>query len=178
MNNYYDIDDILADGQKVPCNFEITVPGLGYLQGHMDGDMKENTKLELPLWMAELLAVSGVTPDSPNSFISLLSPPPFGSKVLNALKSDPLNVDLKQQCSVYYLLAERWLSIFGDVELATILMETLKKRASLTYDYAHNSRGAQYESDFAAKLDEFERKMFKTAHDSAKDLRKWLVKRS
>ena len=29
--SYYDIDAILTDAHKIPCTFEIDVPGLGYL---------------------------------------------------------------------------------------------------------------------------------------------------
>lgn len=32
--SYYDIDAILTDAQKLPCTFELDVPGLGYLDGN------------------------------------------------------------------------------------------------------------------------------------------------
>jgi len=37
--SYYDIDAILTDAQKVPCTFEITIPGLGYLEGNPNDDV-------------------------------------------------------------------------------------------------------------------------------------------
>jgi hypothetical protein len=55
--SYYDIDAILTDAQKVPCTFELTVPGLGYVEGNMSGDMKQGSKVELPLWLGEMLAL-------------------------------------------------------------------------------------------------------------------------
>lgn len=39
MGSYYDIDTILTDAQKVPCSFELSVPGLGYLDGNSGGDV-------------------------------------------------------------------------------------------------------------------------------------------
>ena len=39
MGSYYDIDAILTDAQKVPCTFEIDVPGLGYIDGNASGDV-------------------------------------------------------------------------------------------------------------------------------------------
>ena len=58
MGSYYNIDAILTDAQvghgffyfkcksrllttkqKVPCTFELTVPGLGYLQGNAGEDV-------------------------------------------------------------------------------------------------------------------------------------------
>ena len=58
MSSYYDVDAILTDSQKVPVTFEIDVPGLGYLNGNVGGDIKAGTKVELPLWLGEMLAVS------------------------------------------------------------------------------------------------------------------------
>jgi len=72
--SYYDVDAILTDGQKLPCTFEIDVPGLGYLDGNPGGtvrfvndarqslltllQIKAGTKLDLPLWLGVMLAVS------------------------------------------------------------------------------------------------------------------------
>lgn len=39
MSSYYDVDAILTDAEKVPCTFELTVPGLGYLDGNSGGDV-------------------------------------------------------------------------------------------------------------------------------------------
>ena len=39
--SYYDIDAILTDAQKVPCTFELDVPGLGFLDGNSGGDVRE-----------------------------------------------------------------------------------------------------------------------------------------
>jgi hypothetical protein len=57
MSSYYDVDAILTDAQKVPCTFELTVPGLGFLEGNMSGEMKQGSKVELPLWLGEMLAL-------------------------------------------------------------------------------------------------------------------------
>lgn len=32
--SYYDVDAILTDVQKLPCTFQLDVPGLGYLDGN------------------------------------------------------------------------------------------------------------------------------------------------
>lgn len=72
--SYYDVDTILTDAQKVPCTFQLDVPGLGYLDGNPGGtvsamnlrperttlnsQIKAGTKIDLPLWLAVMLAVS------------------------------------------------------------------------------------------------------------------------
>lgn len=40
MGSYYDVDTILTDAQKVPCTFELSVPGLGYLDGNSGADVR------------------------------------------------------------------------------------------------------------------------------------------
>lgn len=79
MSSYYNIDNILTDAQvslptsthlltptnsskKVPCTFELEVPNLGYLDNNAGHALKSGTRLDLPLWLAEMLAVS-----SPNA---------------------------------------------------------------------------------------------------------------
>ena len=39
MGSYYNIDAILTDAQTVPCTFELGVPGLGYIDDHVGGDV-------------------------------------------------------------------------------------------------------------------------------------------
>lgn len=39
--SYYDVDTILTDAQKVPCTFQLDVPGLGYLDGNPGGTVRE-----------------------------------------------------------------------------------------------------------------------------------------
>ena len=71
--SYYDIDAILTDAQKVPCTFELTVPGLGYVEGNMSGDMKQGSKVELPLWLGEMLALRYVAPPHVRPVIQVTS---------------------------------------------------------------------------------------------------------
>ncbi|KAK9470822.1 DNA replication complex GINS protein-like protein psf3 [Dipodascopsis tothii] len=177
-NKYYSLDDILTDGQKVPVTFNLTVPGMGYLDDNSTANapIKEGTRLELPLWMAEILAISGVSEDTEDGFVTLGNPPQFANKVLNALKSDATSVDLRSQSAMFYRLAERWLSMVQDDDLATVLLETLKKRAAELRDHAHNPRSALIgdQQDFLGKLDETEVLLFRTAHDSSKEFKSWL----
>lgn len=39
MGSYYNIDAILTDAQKVPCTFDLDIPGLGYLEENAGGDV-------------------------------------------------------------------------------------------------------------------------------------------
>lgn len=44
--SYYDVDAILTDSQKLPCTFELDVPGLGYLEGNAGGTVSSSTQDE------------------------------------------------------------------------------------------------------------------------------------
>lgn len=174
--SYYDVDAILTDAQKVPCTFELTVPGLGYLEGNMSGDMKAGSKIELPLWLGEMLALSQSL--NTQSLVTLDPPTALSPRVLNALKADPRTVDLRALAPHFYNLGARILELFDEEEMIEVLsevslslglgmrilsrwltsMQTYKARAAVIADQAHNPRGALGEgADFMRGLDENER---------------------
>ncbi|KAK8165221.1 DNA replication complex GINS protein psf3 [Phyllosticta citrichinensis] len=173
-NSYYDIDAILTDAQKVPCTFELTVPGLGYLDGNAGQDMKQGTKVELPLWLGEMLAVS--SPAAGFSMATLDLPAALSARVVNALKADSRTVDLRALAPHFFTLGARMLELFEEEEMGEILSESFKARAKVIADQAHNPRGALGEgADFLRGLDESERQLFRAAHDSAKAVRLWMA---
>ncbi|KAJ9666659.1 DNA replication protein [Coniosporium apollinis] len=156
MGGYYDIDAILTDAQKVPCTFELTVPGLGYLDGNVGGDVRSY----------ELLA------QGPTPLLTLDLPTSLSPRVLNALKADPRTVDLRALAPHFYALGARMLELFEEEEVGDVLSE----RAAVLADQAHNPRGAMGEgADFLRGLDEQERRLFRAAHDSAKAVRTWMA---
>ncbi|KAA6410891.1 MAG: DNA replication complex GINS PSF3 [Lasallia pustulata] len=170
--SYYDIDAILTDAQKVPCTFELDVPGLGFLDGNSGGDIKRGMRVSLPLWLGELLAVQRL---GNSAIVSLDLPDTLSPRVLNALKADPKTVDLRALAQHFYGLAARVLNLFEEEEIVDILTETFKKRAAEIADHAHNPRGALGEgAEFLRGLDEMERQLFRSAHDSAKAMRIWM----
>ena len=46
MEDYYDIDQILATEERVPVTFNCNAQGLGYLVHGVEEDLAEGTKLE------------------------------------------------------------------------------------------------------------------------------------
>ncbi|KAF2449455.1 DNA replication complex GINS protein PSF3 [Karstenula rhodostoma CBS 690.94] len=170
MTSYYDVDAILTDAQKVPCTFELSVPALGFLEGNMSGDVKQGSKVELPLWLGEMLAIS----QSP-SLVSLDHPSALSQRVLNALKADARTVDLRALAPHFYNLGARVLELFEEEEMIEVLSDAFKSRAAVIADQAHNPRGALGEgADFMRGLDENERQLFRASHDSAKAVRTWM----
>lgn len=171
--SYYDLDDILADGEKVPCRFNITVPGLGYLEGNPGKAIEKDTKIELPLWLAEILAVCELLEESQQSFIDLSDPEFINFNVLNAVKTSPINIDLHKLVPNYYKLIEKWCVMFNDKELIETIMIMLRERAFEINNFAGNSN-KQINNEFLYTLDEFEKRLYKMTSESNKYMRKWL----
>jgi GINS complex subunit 3 len=138
--SYYDIDAILTDAQvnlsvpvpdslllsnnpqKLPCTFEVDVPGLGYLESSSSSpDIKAGTRLQLPVWLAEMLAVSQRLGTFTN-VITLDVPTTFAPRVQNALKADPRTVELRSLATHFYGLGERVLALFEEDELCEVLI--------------------------------------------------------
>ena len=130
----------LIEQQKVPCTFELSVPNMGYLQGNPGEDVcvspissdiptetdllsqiKQGSKVELPLWLAEMLAVSN--PSGNSSLATLDLPQALSQRVMNALKADPKTVDLRAQAQHFYNIGARMLELFEEEEMVYILTD-------------------------------------------------------
>lgn len=118
-SSYYSIDAILTDCQKAPCTFELAVPHLTPLNN--GSAIEKGTKLELPLWMADMLAMSKPEGPTAPSLASLDMPSALGPRVINALKADPKSVDIKAQAKWFYGLGERMLDLFEEEEMTEVL---------------------------------------------------------
>ncbi|KAL4990651.1 hypothetical protein BDW68DRAFT_31521 [Aspergillus falconensis] len=170
--SYYDIDSILTDAQKLPCTFELDVPGLGILEGNPGENIKAGTRIDLPLWLGEMLSIGARLGTS--RLVTLDIPSALSERVMNALKADPRTVDLRSLAPNYYRLSERVLELFEEEEMVDILSNTFKKRAAEIADHAHNPKGALGDGvEFLQGLDETERQLFRVAHDGAKETRIW-----
>ncbi|KAF7845635.1 hypothetical protein BT93_L1493 [Corymbia citriodora subsp. variegata] len=170
--SYYDVDAILTDAQKLPCTFGLDVPGLGYLDGNPGSTMKTGSKIDLPLWLGVMLAVSNSQSNEP--LLTLEYPSALQQRVINAMKADPKSVDIRAQAPHFYALAFRVLEIFEDDDVVATLSETFRARAAEIADHAHNVRGGLAEGQtFLASLDELERSLYRAAHDGRKAVRAW-----
>lgn len=117
-SKYYDPDAILTEAQKAPCTFELTVPELSALNA--GSTVEVGTKLDLPLWLAEMLAMS--KPAGPSSSLASMDvPSALGPKVMAALAAGPKSVDIRAQAQWFYGMGERILNLFDDEELADVL---------------------------------------------------------
>lgn len=94
-------------------------------------------------------------------------------KVLNALKSSPLSVNVHGIHPHFYKLAERWTEMFSDRELAELAMYVLKERAFEINKFSCNTN-KQVNNEFLSTLDEFEKEIYKASGESNRQIRTWL----
>jgi GINS complex subunit 3 len=189
--SYYDVDAILTDGevrsspslqsyahadqrQKVPCTFELEVPYLGHLNNAPTQVLKPGTALTLPLWLAQLLALASSGDSSPP--LTLNMPPCLGTTVLSALKADPRAVPLRDQSVHLYGVGVHMLDLFDERELGDVLRRTWTVRAGEVGLHARKADegglGGQQE-EFLRGLEEWERKLFRRAHEGVKGAKEW-----
>ncbi|KAH8819874.1 DNA replication complex GINS protein psf3 [Xylogone sp. PMI_703] len=188
--SYYDIDAILTDAQKLPCTFNLSVPHLTHLDPTTPGPLRSGTRLDLPLWLSIMLAVSAPSPSQmpgqPSSLVTLDLPDSLSPRVLNALKADARSVDLRVLDPYFYALGARILELFEEDEVCEVLLESFRARAEGIRDFAGNTGGGGAASGGGAKglgidgveflrgLDEMERGLFKAAHEGSKGVKSWL----
>ncbi|TPX34693.1 hypothetical protein SmJEL517_g02784 [Synchytrium microbalum] len=91
---YFDIESILADQQRVPCFFAYPVPGYGFLDGNNEADLPANTRVELPYWMAETLAI--------HNYVELDLPKFYSARVREDLQAAPTAVNIHHLCPYFY----------------------------------------------------------------------------
>jgi len=83
--------------------------------------MKQGTRVSLPLWLGEMLAVGQRLGTSP--LVTLDLPPALSQRVLNALKADPKTVDLRALALHFYGLGARILELFEEDEMVEVLTD-------------------------------------------------------
>lgn len=87
----------------------------------LNSQMKQGTKVELPLWLGEMLAVSN--PAGSSSLATLDLPEALSNRVMNALKADPKTVDLRAQAPHFYNIGARMLELFEEEDMVDILTD-------------------------------------------------------
>lgn len=167
----------------------MSVLNLGHLNNSPGQDLIAGTKLSLPLWLAELLALAN-TAGNPNDdakpFVNLSLPDALSNECVQALKADPRAVQLRQRSINFYGLATRLMDLFEERELNGVLRKTFVMRAAEIALHARkmgDSAGkeggsnigiAAAQDEFTRGLDEWERQLFTKAHSGLKGGKEWM----
>ncbi|WFC97693.1 DNA replication protein [Malassezia yamatoensis] len=133
--DYWSVETILAENQRIPCIFNVDVPGLGYLEesGETDVSVKlmkihKNARIELVYWMAHMLAIYDI--------VTIQMPRAYGSRVRAAIDASPTSLQLHNLLPHWYALAARLAQLLESSTLSTLLQKTYVGRTALIYDLA------------------------------------------
>lgn len=103
--NYYNVEDILASQEKVPCSCEITLHRLGFLNPSNDGEhIVPGTKLDLPLWLAQGLH------GRRRNIITVDLPKTYKANMREILSADPNIVDMHTNSPFFYAFGTKLLT--------------------------------------------------------------------
>ncbi len=144
------------------------------------------------------IANSAGVGEEAKSFVTLSLPSALSNDVVQALKADPRAVPLRDQSAHFYTLAAHMLDLFEEKELAVVLRRTFVTRAgdialharkagggSVTGNSSSSKNKAPQEEgsnlgvggageEFLRGLDEWERSLFRKAHDGTRAGKMWM----
>ncbi|KZT13133.1 GINS complex Psf3 component [Laetiporus sulphureus 93-53] len=188
-DDYYSVESILAENQKIQCTFKIDIPDMGHLDGGNERDIKALSKVQVPMWMAYILIYS--------DYADFTIPPPFSARVRNALNAEARSVRLSAlvgQGGLWYGFGRMIVRLMNDLqaqEISDLLVKTFRARLTQVIDQAQHfasihaaaasgtgggiSALASDEAtmSFREGLDGTERELFVLAQDSTWRTKRW-----
>ncbi|KAF9481967.1 hypothetical protein BDN70DRAFT_829995 [Pholiota conissans] len=180
--DYFSIEAILAENQKIQCTFKHAIPGMGHLGGGTERDIAMLSKIQIPMWLAYTVIYS--------DWADFNIPAAFGSKVRNALKAEACSVRLSGLVGaggLWYGFGKTIMDILREEqanELSDMLTKAFRDRLVEVIDQAqhfaalgHASSGGGLSGNsaqsFREGLDTTERDLFSLAQESAKRTKNW-----
>lgn len=168
-SNYYDLDDILGDDERIMVKLTTDAVGLGYVfDGDFQKDLNKDTKLKLPLWLVSYL--------KGNNLVMCALPGYLDKKERSQLlaKKDDLD-DLPHSASKYfYHVASRMrkLTNRNQEEIASNVMGIFGSRFMSIFDNAQNDSN-ELVSDVVDRLTPVETKLYQAAANRVKEVAAW-----
>ncbi|GLD91886.1 hypothetical protein PINS_up000419 [Pythium insidiosum] len=172
--NYFDINDILAGEERIKCTFQTDAVDCAYLDPScVDDDLKSGAVVELPLWLAEPLAMRGDVAIEVPSFLT--------QRFRRIMKAGPSAVNLRDFSPYVYEVAKHVLPLVeeGDgKEIQEILR--LAFGGDRYREILNNSMNTLQEdtTEFTRKLTEEEKALFQAGVQDAKDFMHWKGRRA
>ncbi|KAI5894055.1 uncharacterized protein SCHCODRAFT_02623594 [Schizophyllum commune H4-8] len=178
--DYFSIDAILAENQKIQCTFRRDIPDMGHLGGGNTKDIKAGAKVAIPIWLAYVLIYS--------EWVDFTIPTAFGPKVKNALSAEEKSVRLSGLVgagSSWYSFGKTVMDILIEEQgkdMSDMLTRTFHKRLLEIIDQAQHfaalgpvggGGSGNAAQSFREGLDATERDLFTIAQESAKRTKKW-----
>ncbi|XP_003743944.2 DNA replication complex GINS protein PSF3 [Galendromus occidentalis] len=167
FEEYFSCDEILMLSERTPVVVSKEVSRLGFLDPSSDEEnLKKNTKLELPLWLAKHLY---------NMYcVDIQLPEAFSSYSVNVMRADSSIVDLKRLQPNYYQVGRQLMALLPAEaqQISDLLVTTYKGRFRKIFDCAQNADIKETDK-VTSSFDNEERAMFFEGQKVQLDLQRW-----
>ncbi|KAJ2676870.1 hypothetical protein IWW42_000208 [Coemansia sp. RSA 1085] len=153
--SYYDIDDILAVQERVPCVLQVDLDGLGSAGSGGSSKVHRNSRWALPFWMADRL--------NEEDYVNMEVSPMFSKQANRMYAASPVSVQLRAISQHYYQFGLHLGDLVPEVPqvLQNMYMQRLQKIAQIS------QQGGNIETlDFVQSLDKTESRMLKLCQQS------------
>lgn len=167
MSDYYDIQDILAEEERLPVRFRAggTQIGRAIDPSCDDDDLKEGAKVDLPYWMAKCLAS--------RNMIEVRLPKFYGERVRREVQADPGCISIRECSPFFYNFGLKAAPMVPDRSLPLFLLTTFRGRYQEVLARAHSCT----DQDLTALkrlLSREEKELMEAGHQSMASHRWWL----
>ncbi|GAQ78162.1 hypothetical protein KFL_000090080 [Klebsormidium nitens] len=122
--DYFDLEAILAEEERVPVLFLTSVTGVGRALDPScdDDDLAEGVKVDLPQWLTKGQL-------SEKRFVEVRTPKCFNERVKKDIQADPGVVNLRERSAFFYAFGRSLCRILdNNAELADFLLITFRGR--------------------------------------------------
>lgn len=161
ITGYYEIDDILAEDEKIPSIFNVDAIDLGYLdEDHDEQDIKKERKIDLPFWLTPVLAT--------RNMITIQLPKCFGQNFKKNLLADPKVVDLNDENEYFYELGQKIADLAQDPAIGDMLTDALAVRYQEIIKRDPNWRSVDY-MQFTSRLTNLEMRLMSARQEGMKN---------
>ncbi|GAM22023.1 hypothetical protein SAMD00019534_051980 [Acytostelium subglobosum LB1] len=168
QSNYYDIDQILAEEERIVSCFETDGYNLGHLdQSSMHQDMKQGTSLELPFWLAKVLNNNDIISNSP--------PVIYLEDFKNKLMADAKVISMRK-FPYYDRYGSMIVAFFKDDSLARVLAKVFKQRLFNIFTQSMHLKNTDI-SRLQSNLTSRENHVFELGYQASADYDSWKDRR-
>mmetsp|Transcript_46298 Transcript_46298/g.93458 ORF Transcript_46298/g.93458 Transcript_46298/m.93458 type:complete len:193 (+) Transcript_46298:19-597(+) len=167
---YFSVDTLSLDDERVPCVTELEFAGLGHFApGAHTEDLENETKVELPLWLATVLqAKKAVSVDFPKQ---------YKERFRDRLESGPAAVNLREQSPYYFAVGELLAHLKRDDELQKkLLFAFTGDRFQRIMDLAFNSQNEDV-TEHTRSFTEGEQKLFDAGYHASASFSRWKARK-
>ncbi|KAK3742741.1 hypothetical protein QZH41_018959 [Actinostola sp. cb2023] len=167
--DYFDIDDVIATQDRIPCKLEVQIHNLGFLDPSSQGEhLAAGSKLELPYWLAKELC------SRRRRVVSVELPKVYKDGYREILKADAGVVDLHKYGPHFYDIGTKLMHFDDDENSLVIrtLQETFIKRFRKIMDSSQNSPNEDT-SALTSRLDHTEQQIFAAGKKGIREFLLW-----